>query len=216
MSAPRAMSRQTTARLASREIGGASIKSPKLTACAPACATARSANAVSTGALLSGSNRFALSSCRHRMPRSVAILKRAPLQCAQFRAAAKPGQKRSQPARRSAWHLISTMSQWSSPESTRKSGVYRRRCPSCSKWIVTGCAVTTALASMKLASVTKSHSRALSCSAIPVESLEPGHMRPSTKWNAAQFVLHSENGSVRNPLTFSRQFTNLRHTYARK
>ncbi|MCD9824559.1 hypothetical protein [Bradyrhizobium japonicum] len=70
------MSRQTTARLASREIGSASIKSPKLTACAQACATARSANTVSTGALLSGSNRFALSSCGHRMPRSVAILKR--------------------------------------------------------------------------------------------------------------------------------------------
>ena len=75
------------------------------------------------------------------------------------------------------------------------------------KWIITGCAVTTPLASMKLASVTKSRSRALSCSAI--ESLEPGHMRPSTKWNAAQFVLHSENASVGNAHTFSRQFTNL-------
>ncbi|MEY9593039.1 hypothetical protein ABIA06_005330 [Bradyrhizobium yuanmingense] len=45
--------------------------------------------------------------------------------------------------------------------------------PLCSKWIVTGCAVTTALASMKLASVTKSPSRALSCSAIRSRAWNP-------------------------------------------
>ena len=44
------------------------------------------------------------------MPRSVAILNRAPLLLAQFRAAAKAGRKRLHPTRKSARYLISTIS----------------------------------------------------------------------------------------------------------
>src|SRR5216684_3569531 len=167
-SAPRAINRQTTARPASRDAGSTSTKCPKLVAWPRTTAIARSANTTSIGAFLSGSNRFAASRRGPRMPRSVAILNRAPLLFAQFRMAANAGRNRLHPARRSARYLTSTMSVWPSLQTTRKSGVYRRCCPSCSKRIVTGWAVNTAPASVKLLSVTKSRSSALSCSVNPV------------------------------------------------
>src|SRR5216683_1410274 len=167
-SAPRAISRQTTARPASRDAGSTSTNWPKLVAWSRAYAIASSANTTSTGAFLSGSNRFAASSSGPRMPRSVAIRNLASLLLAQSRAAAKAGRSRLHPARKSARYLTSTMSVRPSLQTTRKSGVYRRCRPSCSKWIVTGWAVNTAPASAKLLSVTKSRSSALSCSVNPV------------------------------------------------
>jgi hypothetical protein len=78
-SAPRAINRQTTARPASRDAGSTSTNWSKLVAWPRANPIARSASTASTGAFLSGSNRFAASSRALRMPRSVAILNRAPL-----------------------------------------------------------------------------------------------------------------------------------------
>src|SRR5713226_1930895 len=167
-SAPRAISRQTTARPASRDAGSTSTNWPKLVAWPRANVIASSANTTSTGAFLSGSNRFAASSSGPRIARSVAILNLASLLLAQSRAAAKAGRSRLHPAHKSARYLTSTMSVRPSLQTTRKSGVYRRCRPSCSKWIVTGCAVNTAPASAKLLSVTKSRSSALSCSVNPV------------------------------------------------
>ncbi|CCV09113.1 hypothetical protein MESS2_850017 [Mesorhizobium metallidurans STM 2683] len=166
--APRAIRRQTTASPASRVVGKASTSPMKSMASARARTTANSASAVSIGTFLSGSNLFAASRRGPRMPRSVAILKRAPCSPAQARAAANAGLSRCQSDLRSARYLISTISEPPALQSTRKSGVYRRdRCP-CRNRIVTGCSVTTAPASVQLTSVTKSRSRALSCSATPV------------------------------------------------
>jgi hypothetical protein len=138
------------------------------------------------------------------MPRSVAILKCAPSRVAQSLAAAKAGRKPLHPARRSARYLISTISVRPLLERTRKSGVYRRCRPSCSKRIVTGCAVTTAPASMKLASVTKSRSSALSCSATPVarawkpvtcdRRLSGMRRRSPSVWKTTQYAILAHLG----------------------
>lgn len=166
--APRAIRRQTTASPASRVVGKASTSPMKSMASARARATANSASAVSIGTFLSGSNLFAASRRGPRMPRSVAILKRAPCSPAQARAATNAGLSRCQSDLRSARYLISTISERPALQSTRKSGVYRRdRCP-CRNRIVTGCSVTNAPASVQFTSVTKSRSSALSCSATPV------------------------------------------------
>ena len=168
---PCAIKRHNAARLACRSSGTAARTLPKVALCVDRAALSMSSAATaSTGTRLRGNNRFALSSIGPRTLRSVAMRNTAPLSRAQCRAATNAGLSRPQFLRRSARYFTSMSSARSVRYRTRKSGVYRRLVAPWQKAKVIGWEVIEASGRRKLVRVTKSRSRALSCSVVPVGS----------------------------------------------